>query len=379
MQVDPRTQNASSELLKMLFPEFGRMPQLPGLPSQNQGPQLPPENTGGVVVDNYGPTVTDQQQQELLMNDPRIAQLLAAEGQGSSPLMQDAPVNVPQMPSLDEMFQSGQAGIDRRGMFGVKGDFRDVLGVLGDALLMGFGKQDPIYAPRRNEERLADTLALEKGEVGRLAREGYGSLAMKQRQQGIENALAAAKAKSEASARAAAAEADRQKVFMGHMGTVAGILRGGKTPETKARVAQMARDLLKEKGVTLPESFAIKDDFSDEYLSALENMLIDPEAFARLQEQTSYHDALIAESGAKRASLDADREADNEREDRELVVDTLLQGGALRVKGKQVGDQIRRNNQPIHIRNAEAVSSGPKGTAYKYKGKWLDASGKEIK
>lgn len=323
--------------------------------------------------------VSDEMQRQLLMADPRIAQLLAAEGQGSSPLMQDAPVNVPQMPSLDEMFQSGQAGIDRRGMFGIKGDFRDALGVLGDALLMGFGKQDPIYAPQRNEERLADTLALEKGEVGRLAREGYGSLAMKQRQQGVENALASEKAKSEEAQRAAKIAEDKQKVFYTELSKVAGILRGGNDPETKKRTATMARNLLASKGITLPEGWEITDDFSDEYRSALENMLIDPEAFARLYEQMTYHNAMIGESGAKRASLDADRAADNDRAERFGKADVILRGGALQVAGAKAGNLIRTANQPAWIRNAEAVSSGPKGTAYKYKGKWLDESGKEIK
>lgn len=45
-----------------------------------------------------------------------------------------------------------------KGPFGVKGTLRDVLGTLGDALLINAGKS-PIYKPQREKERLADAAA----------------------------------------------------------------------------------------------------------------------------------------------------------------------------------------------------------------------------
>ena len=46
----------------------------------------------------------------------------------------------------------------RRGLFGMKGTLRDVLGVLGDAFLIQGGNA-PIYAPIRRQERISDAMA----------------------------------------------------------------------------------------------------------------------------------------------------------------------------------------------------------------------------
>ena len=46
----------------------------------------------------------------------------------------------------------------RRGMFGMKGTLRDVIGVLGDAFLIQSGNA-PIYAPTRRRERISDAMA----------------------------------------------------------------------------------------------------------------------------------------------------------------------------------------------------------------------------
>lgn len=45
-----------------------------------------------------------------------------------------------------------------KGMFGMKGTLRDVLGTLGDAFLVQGGK-NPIYRPQRQQERLSDAAA----------------------------------------------------------------------------------------------------------------------------------------------------------------------------------------------------------------------------
>lgn len=56
-------------------------------------------------------------------------------------------------PNADEMDEI----VPRKGMFGVKGTLRDVLGLLGDTLLVG-GGDNAIYAPRRAQEREGDAL-----------------------------------------------------------------------------------------------------------------------------------------------------------------------------------------------------------------------------
>lgn len=69
---------------------------------------------------------------------------------------------------------------DRHGMFGVRGTLRDVLGLVGDAFLVQ-SKNDPIYGPARDRERMADiqtgyTASPEAGmaAVERLNAAGYG-------------------------------------------------------------------------------------------------------------------------------------------------------------------------------------------------------------
>lgn len=90
--------------------------------------------------------------------------------------------NVPVPPSTAELSQQAQAPLNLRdlvgpqasaedyqrsmqysnlpehkGMFGVKGTLRDILGTVGDAFLLQSGN-NPIYSPQRQRERLSDSL-----------------------------------------------------------------------------------------------------------------------------------------------------------------------------------------------------------------------------
>jgi hypothetical protein len=61
----------------------------------------------------------------------------------------------------DQMAQKGdpERGIEpRKGMFGMKGALRDIVGVLGDAFLVQSGNK-AVYGPRRDQERFADSMA----------------------------------------------------------------------------------------------------------------------------------------------------------------------------------------------------------------------------
>jgi hypothetical protein len=58
----------------------------------------------------------------------------------------------------DEALRRAEKAADRRGMFGVKGTLRDVIGTLGDAFLVQSGN-DAVYAPTREKERFSDAMA----------------------------------------------------------------------------------------------------------------------------------------------------------------------------------------------------------------------------
>ena len=54
--------------------------------------------------------------------------------------------------------EAGEAEADRRGMFGIGGTLRDVLGLIGDSYLVGQGR-NPMYMARRDKEKLSDAQA----------------------------------------------------------------------------------------------------------------------------------------------------------------------------------------------------------------------------
>lgn len=59
---------------------------------------------------------------------------------------------------LEEAQDAAGKAPQRKGMFGVKGTLRDVLGTLGDAFLIQSGNK-AMYAPRREQEKAGDALA----------------------------------------------------------------------------------------------------------------------------------------------------------------------------------------------------------------------------
>lgn len=75
---------------------------------------------------------------------------------------QAAPVEAPQVSQdiqgEEEIVAKGLDPIEHKGLFGVKGTLRDVLGLLGDTYLMANGR-DPYYAPIRERESQGGILA----------------------------------------------------------------------------------------------------------------------------------------------------------------------------------------------------------------------------
>lgn len=91
--------------------------------------------------------------------------------------------------SIPEIVAEGRDPIEHKGLFGVKGTLRNILGLLGDSYLMVNGR-NPYYAPIRRQELVSDQLAGRyqdnEGEnfinnpllaIQRLAEVGYGDQA----------------------------------------------------------------------------------------------------------------------------------------------------------------------------------------------------------
>ena len=66
--------------------------------------------------------------------------------------------NAPAVIGREQDIKQTEEASDRRGMFGMRGTLRDVLGVLGDAFLVQSGN-NPMYAPTRQRERVSDAMA----------------------------------------------------------------------------------------------------------------------------------------------------------------------------------------------------------------------------
>lgn len=58
---------------------------------------------------------------------------------------------------LEELQDVRDRAPSRKGMFGIKGTFRDILGAIGDTFLMA-SDNDPYYQPRRDRERASDAM-----------------------------------------------------------------------------------------------------------------------------------------------------------------------------------------------------------------------------
>ena len=97
------------------------------------------------------------------MDGPLIPPAPPGYPPNTQPLAMDMPQQAPvsqavEAPVEDEIVAKGLDPIQHKGLFGVKGTLRDVLGLLGDSYLMVNGR-NPYYAGIRRQELASDQLA----------------------------------------------------------------------------------------------------------------------------------------------------------------------------------------------------------------------------
>lgn len=150
------------------------------------------------------------------------------------------------------------------GAFGIKGTFRDILGVLADGFLVGSGNK-PMYAPMRQQEKMAQAM------------QGYSSQDPAERMASVEAVMKinpeagaemldrlrresadAAKAQREAQKDRLDMQADELKVMEAVGGAAAGLMRGA-NPATYEALRERAVGLGSKYGIDigsrLPESY----------------------------------------------------------------------------------------------------------------------------
>lgn len=222
----------------------------------------------------------------------------------ADPLNQSQAPQAPQGMSpeaAEEIVSSGVPDYDRKGMFGIKGTFRDILGTLGDAFLMQ-GGADPVYRPRRQEEEKANALRSFFEEVGgpgkRLNEAGYASdafgvykdLATEQLKKG---ALEVDRGKlaldrQNAGPLNASREAVTEKNVLGNIRSSLAGINSIEDPGQRALAYQRRKQYidayLAKKDPDGRLRAMVMDILPPDYVPGVENLFIDPQQMARLED-----------------------------------------------------------------------------------------------
>lgn len=132
----------------MAIDVLAMLAQAAGLPGASANGRPLEEEATDIVV-------TGQQQPEPTP-DPPVSPPTQGVVTPEPPFSLRATPRISREPSTGE----GEAlGSGRRSVIGAKGRFRDILGTIGDALLM-YNDKDPRYAPQREQEVLQDAMQL---------------------------------------------------------------------------------------------------------------------------------------------------------------------------------------------------------------------------
>ena len=171
---------------------------------------------------------------------------------------------------LEEAQYSMEQAPERKGMFGMKGTLRDILGTVGDAFLIGTGR-NAIYTPGREREKMGDAMAGFTGSpesvrasAERLAALGYVDEAQKLIQQYEQQQLRNAQLESLEASRASQASDRAAGNFTDAMDRIGRAFATDAPPELKlefaGRIAQAYGTSLEELGIRpdiTPEEMAM--------------------------------------------------------------------------------------------------------------------------
>jgi hypothetical protein len=175
---------------------------------------------------------------------------------------------------------------DRRGLFGMKGTLRDVLGILGDAFLVQSGKA-PMYAPRRRQEQISDAWAgASKDPMAAAERVGYydANLGQGMLDAAENREIRRAQAASLQETRQATADNQKFQRYKNAREQIGGLLQ---TPgavvngQISPQAVQIADRIARAAGLTL-EEFMIAEGMSEEDVRNYASSVMDPYKQQRL-------------------------------------------------------------------------------------------------
>lgn len=153
-----------------------------------------------------------------------------------------------------------QPAPQHKGMFGIKGTARDILGTLGDAFLVQAGR-DPIYGPRREQEKIMDAMAGydpmdEQSSMAAISR-------LSQINPKLANEMAVDFMDTRAKVAANQALATQRGVSSGRdVADMATALLNTATPENYPRIRAMIQQMEARSGVQLP--FTLPETYTED-------------------------------------------------------------------------------------------------------------------
>lgn len=255
---------------------------------------------------------------------------------------------LPQTPSSpeDEIIARGDEfpkpyrGLIKKGTFSLGGTGANILGTIGDAILIGSG-HDPIYQKRMQDKDTADALIDFNDNRGR-------SLAMLSQVPGMgEKAAELSLNNDELSSQSAYRAAQQQKLIQeqtDRLHSRAAAYLGAATPKTYAAIKPLYEKLYADAGVEPP--FDLPDQYDEETLRSIAAGEIPMKDQATLEESRRYHDA----------SLINDRREEFGRNFRDIFGKTM---DSIRAAKGDQADYDRSENVEKHKDNrAKAAGKG---------------------
>ena len=174
--------------------------------------------------------------------------------------------NVPAIRARDADIAETEEASQRRGLFGVKGTLRDVLGVLGDAFLIQSGNA-PMYAPTRRRERISDAWAgASEDPIAAAERVGYYDAGMGQEL--LEKAKAAKGAEQAAALKGRVEDRQGFDDATKRISQAYAAVMQNPTPEAAAYALQLARNESQVLGIPL-ERLGVTPEMTQDVMRVL--------------------------------------------------------------------------------------------------------------
>ena len=280
---------------------------------------------------------------------PDLSTILTPPGQLPG---QGAPVSMPMemsaaqgQPAAEPMPQAEPADNRPSGMFGMKGTIRDIIGTLGDALLVGGGGQ-AVYAPQKREEKLG--MAMQgfdqdpEGAIARMQAQGFGKEAAEARETLIKQRAEQTKFKFlERKDSREEREATNDEYEAGL--ELGGRLGAAMNKENYPAMRQLYEKFYVSRGIEPP--IALPEEYNPEAVQAIVDLGVDTAKRMELE---------IARAKAEDLKAYRNRYLGIQ----EKTADSLKETREATIEDKRVGREIQRENE--QGRNTRAANAPPK-------------------